>query len=85
MVSWKSKKQETVARNLVEAQFRSMTSTTAEIVWLIGLFCELGIKLQLHVRLLCDSKTVIEIAANSIFHERTKHIDIDCHFIREKP
>ncbi|XP_019251410.1 PREDICTED: uncharacterized protein LOC109230361 [Nicotiana attenuata] len=84
LISWKSKKQETVARSSAEPKFRSMASTATEIFGLIRLFGELDVKLQLHAALFCDSKAAIQIAANPIFHECTKHIDIDCHFIREK-
>jgi len=61
-----------------------MASTVAEIVWLVGLFQELGTSISLPVSLYSDSTLIIQIAANPAFHERTKHIDIDCHFIREK-
>jgi len=61
-----------------------MTSTVAEIFWLVGLFKELGVSIVQPIDLYCDSKAAIQIAANPIFHERTKHIDIDCHFVREK-
>jgi len=84
LVSWKSKKQETVARSSAEAEFRSMASCVAEVIWLVGLFRELGIELHQHVDLFYDSKAAIQIATNPIFHERTKHIDTDCHFVREK-
>nr|XP_016446569.1 PREDICTED: uncharacterized protein LOC107771629 [Nicotiana tabacum] len=84
LISWKLKKQETVSRSSAEAEFRSMASCTAEITWLIGLFKELGVDVELHVKLKCDSKAAIQIAANPIFHERTKHIDIDYHFVRER-
>nr|XP_016447195.1 PREDICTED: uncharacterized mitochondrial protein AtMg00810-like [Nicotiana tabacum] len=84
LVSWKSKKQETVSRSLAEAEFRSMATCIAEITWLISLFRELGVEIQLPVQLRCYSKAVIQITANPIFHERTKHIDIDCHFVRER-
>lgn len=57
---------------------------TAEIVWVTNLFQELGIKLLGPASVHCDSKAAIQIAANPVFHERTKHIEIDCHFIREK-
>lgn len=84
LVSWKSKKQDTVSRSSAEAEFRSMASTVAEITWLEGLYKELGVSISRPVQLFCDSKATIQIAANPIFHERTKHIDIDCHFVREK-
>ncbi|XP_049382826.1 secreted RxLR effector protein 161-like [Solanum stenotomum] len=80
IVSWKSKKQETVARSSAEAEFRSMASAVAEVTWCIGLYKELGVDIKQPVNLLCDSKAAIQIAANPIFHERTKHFDIDCHF-----
>ncbi|KAL3361478.1 hypothetical protein AABB24_014391 [Solanum stoloniferum] len=84
LISWKSKKQDTISRSSAEAEYRSLASTVAEIVWLVGLFKELGVKMKLHVPVYNDSKSAIQIAANPVFHERTKHIDIDCHFIRKK-
>ena len=84
LICWKSNKQSTVSRSSAEAEYRSLTSTVAEVVWLIGLFKELGLSIQFPVDKSCDSKSAIQIAANLAFHESTKHIDIDCHFIREK-
>nr|XP_025883812.1 uncharacterized protein LOC112940244 [Solanum lycopersicum] len=84
MVSWKAKKQETVSRSSAEAEFRRMAACTAELTWLTGPFKELGVHIQQPIDLKCDSKAAIQIAANPIFHERTKHIDIDCHFVRER-
>ena len=84
IVSWKSKKQETIARSSAEAEFRSMASVVAEVTWLIGLYKELGISVEVPIYLYCDTKAAIQIAANPIFPERTKHIDIDCHFVRDK-
>ncbi|XP_070009580.1 uncharacterized mitochondrial protein AtMg00810-like [Nicotiana sylvestris] len=69
LVSWKSKKQETVARSSAEAEFRSMASTVAELTWLTVLFSELGVKVTLPIDLHCDSKAAIQIAANPYFHE----------------
>ena len=51
--------------------------------WLVGLFKELGVQVRLPVHIHSDSKSAIQIAFNRVFHKRTKHIDIDCHFIRE--
>ena len=60
-----------------------MATTVAEIVWLKGLFKELGTEISLPIKLFCDSKVAIQIAVHPIFHERTKRFDIDCHFVRE--
>lgn len=84
LISWKSKKHNTISRSSAEAEYRSLASTVAEIIWLTGLFKELGVQVKLPVPIYSDSKSAIQIAANPVFHERTKHIDIDCHFIREK-
>lgn len=54
-----------------------------EITWFIGLYKELGVNVTILVRMICESKTTIQIAINPIFHECTKHIDIDCHFVKE--
>ncbi|XP_019225132.1 PREDICTED: uncharacterized protein LOC109206730 [Nicotiana attenuata] len=72
LISWKSKKQSTVSRSSAEAEFRSMASIVAELSWLVGLFKELGINVELPIDLFCDSKAAIQIAADPIFHERTK-------------
>ncbi|XP_019253981.1 PREDICTED: uncharacterized protein LOC109232684 [Nicotiana attenuata] len=69
LISWKSKKQDTVARSSAEAEFRSIASTVAEITWLIRLFNELEVDVSLPVDLFCDSKAAIQIAAYPIFHE----------------
>ncbi|XP_049357250.1 secreted RxLR effector protein 161-like [Solanum verrucosum] len=84
LISWKSKKHGTVSRSSAEAEFRSMATYAAKITWLIGLYKELGVNITVPVKMVCDSKAAIQIAANPIFHERTKHIDIDCHFVRER-
>nr|XP_016466489.1 PREDICTED: uncharacterized mitochondrial protein AtMg00810-like [Nicotiana tabacum] len=84
LISWKSKKKSTISRSSAEAEYRSLASTVAEVVWILGLLKELGLEHQSPVPIYCDSKSALAIAANPVFHKHTKHIDIDCHFIREK-
>lgn len=84
MVSLKAKKQITISRSSVETEYRSLACTIAELVWLVGLSEYLDVEITLPVNIYSDSKSVIQLEANSIYHERTKHIEIDCHFIREK-
>ncbi|KAF3662585.1 Methionine aminopeptidase 1B, chloroplastic [Capsicum annuum] len=84
LVSWKSKKQQTINRSSAESGYRSMAAVVAELIWLTGLLQDLGIEVERPITVYCDSKAAIQIAENPIYHERTKHIEIDCHFIREK-
>jgi len=83
-ISWKSKKQSTVSKSSVEAEYRAMSQAAAEVTWLVRLLSELGISQTHPVTLHCDNKSALQIAKNLVFHECTKHIDIDCHFTREK-
>ncbi|KAJ0459040.1 putative RNA-directed DNA polymerase [Helianthus annuus] len=84
LVSWKSKKQSTVSRSSGEAEYRSMCSATCELVWLVNILSELKVNCKLPIQLFCDSNAAISIAANPVFHERTKHFEIDLYFLREK-
>ena len=61
-----------------------MSQATAEITWLVRLFEEIGIQSLMPIALNCDNQSAIYIVKNPLFHERTKHIEINCHFTREK-
>ncbi|XP_071700016.1 uncharacterized mitochondrial protein AtMg00810-like [Rutidosis leptorrhynchoides] len=84
LVSWKTKKQITVSRSSTEAEYRSMPTTTCEFVWLAYLLKDLHIPVKVPITLFCDNKAAQQIAANPCFHERTKHLDIDSHFVCDK-
>lgn len=83
-LSWKSKKQYAIACSSAEAEYRAMALTTCEVLWLNQLLKELGLHHLGSTQLNCDNKVALSIAANHMHHERTKHVEIDCHFVREK-
>ena len=83
LVSWKSKKQDRVSKSSTESKYRVMSSACSEIIWLQGLLGELGFPQVEPTPLHADNTSAIQIAANPVFHERTKHIEVDCHSIRE--
>ena len=84
LVTWKSKKQNVVARSSAEAEYRAMASTASELTWIKQLLEELNFKIGGPMQMFCDNNAARHIASNVVFHERTKHIEVDCHFIREK-
>ncbi|GAU29238.1 hypothetical protein TSUD_362280 [Trifolium subterraneum] len=83
LVSWSSKKQQLVARSSTEAEYRSMANTTAELLWIQSLLQELQVPFHTPT-LLCDNISAVALAHNPILHSRTKHLELDIHFVREK-
>ena len=61
-----------------------MTQSIYEIRWIHQLLMEVGIETSVPAKLWCDNQVAVHIVSNLVFHERTKHIEIDCHFVREK-
>ena len=82
--SRKSKKQGVVSGSSAESEYRAMTQFVCEIMWLHQLVMEVGIKTVVPAKLWCDNQAALYIASNLVFHERTKHIEIDYCFVREK-
>ena len=80
LVTWKSKKQKVVALSSAEAEFRGIAKGVTEILWIRKLLGEL----DCHTGLYRDNKAAISISENSVQHDRTKHVEIDQHFIKEK-
>jgi hypothetical protein len=84
LVTWRSKKQNVVARSSAEAEFRAMAQGICELLWLKIILEDLKIKWEGPMKLYCDNKSAISIAHNPVQHDRTKHIEVDRHFIKEK-
>jgi hypothetical protein len=61
-----------------------MASTASELIWIKQLLEELNFKTHKPMKMFCDNNAARHIASNAVYHERTKHIEIDCHFVREK-
>ena len=61
-----------------------MATVTSKVVWLLALLKTFGLDHNQPAALYCDSKATLYITTNPIFHKRTKHIEVDCHFIRSK-
>ena len=84
LVTWKSKKQSVVIRSIVEAEFWAMAQGICELLWLKIILEDLKIKYDGLVKLYCHNKYVISMAYNPVQHDKTKHTELDRHFIKEK-
>lgn len=83
VISWNSKRQTTVAASTAEAEYMALFEGTKEMIWLLKLLGHLNENTDSN-NLACDNQSAIAIAKNPVHHQRTKHIDIKYHFIREK-
>jgi hypothetical protein len=81
LISWRNKKQSVVARSSTEVEYQTLADTTVELLWLRWLLQDLSIDYSTTVLIHCDNRSAIQIAHNDVFHERTKHIEIDSHFV----
>ncbi|GJU89514.1 ribonuclease H-like domain-containing protein [Tanacetum coccineum] len=84
LLSWSSKRQHTLSRSSAEAEYRGVTNVIAETAWIRNLLRELQAPLFTATLVYCDNVSAVYMSANPVQHQRTKHIEIDIHFVRDK-
>lgn len=84
LVSCNARKQATTSRSSIESEYKAIANATAEIMWVQTLLAELGIKSPQAAKIWCDNLGAEYLSASPVFHARTKHIEVDYHFVRER-
>ncbi|XP_024011200.1 uncharacterized protein LOC112086480 [Eutrema salsugineum] len=84
IISWSSKKQPTVSKSSTEAEYRTMSEAASEVTWLSSLLKEIGVSIPATPELFCDNLSAVRLTANPTFHGRTKHFELDHHYVRER-
>ena len=84
LVSWSSKRQNVVSRSSAEAEYRAVANGVAEACWLRQLLQELHSPLTRSTLVYCDNVSAVYLSTNPVQHQRTKHVEIDLHFVRER-
>jgi hypothetical protein len=84
LVSWSSKRQNTVSQSSAEAEYRAIANAVSECSWLRHLLAELRCKVPSATVAFCDNISSVYMSRNPVHHRRTKHIELDIHFVREK-
>lgn len=84
LVSWSSKKQQTVAKSSTEAEYRAIGLAVTELTWIQSLLQDIGCMSSTVPNLWCDNIGANYLTANPVFHARSKHLEVDFHFVRDK-
>jgi hypothetical protein len=84
LISWSSKRQPTLSRSSAEAEYRGITNVVSESCWIRNLLLELHFPIPKATLVYCDNVSAIYLSGNPVQHQRTKHIEMDIHFVREK-
>jgi hypothetical protein len=83
LVAWATKRQSVISRSSVEVEYRAVANSVAEASWLRQLLHELHSPLQCATLIYCDNISTVYLSTNPMQHQRTKHVEIDLHFVRE--
>ena len=83
MTSWCNKKQKSVALSSADTEYIAASTASCEVIWLWKLLVNLLKEKMEATNILCDNQSYIKLSENHVFHDRSKHIDIECHFIRD--
>lgn len=84
IILWSSKKQPTVSRSSTEAEYRSLSETASELSWICSVMREIGVPVLITPELYCDNLSSVHLTANPTYHKRSKHFELDCHYVRER-
>jgi hypothetical protein len=84
LISWRSRKQSIVSRSSTEVEYKSLANATAELIWIQAVLHELGVLQIRPACLWCDNLGATYLTANPVFHARTKHVEVNYHFVRER-
>ncbi|XP_031285658.1 secreted RxLR effector protein 161-like [Pistacia vera] len=84
LLQWTSRKQKVVALSSIEAEYRTLAQGATELTWFSSLFSKIGLPLLELPVIWCDNQSAGSLASNLVFHSKTKHIELDAHYVREQ-
>lgn len=84
LISWSAKRQDSVARSSTEAEYRTLSDTTAQVAWISLMLTSIGVSLTDPAEIYCDNLSAVHLTVNPVLHKKSKHFATHYHFAREK-